>query len=42
MKAWSQNLGHEPIRTTVDDYMPVAARRGREIFNRMGASKINK
>jgi len=31
-KAWSQNLGHESIRTTVDDYMLVSPRRQREIF----------
>jgi integrase/recombinase XerD len=33
-KAWSQNLGHESIRTTVDDYMAVAPRRQRELFSK--------
>jgi len=35
-KAWSQNLGHEQLATTVTSYMPVSRERQREIFNAMG------
>jgi len=36
-KAWSLNLGHENLATTVSAYMPVNAQRQRELIRKMGA-----
>ncbi|HEX5006425.1 MAG TPA: tyrosine-type recombinase/integrase [Hyphomonadaceae bacterium] len=38
-KAWSQNLGHEHLATTVIAYMPVPAERQRELLRRMANTK---
>ena len=35
-KAWSQNLGHENLATTVNAYMPVSRERQAEIIRRLG------
>ena len=35
-KAWSQNLGHESVLTTVSAYMPVTAETQREIILKLG------
>ena len=34
-KAWSQNIGHEHLATTVSAYMPVPAERQRELLRGM-------
>jgi integrase len=36
-KAWSQNLGHEHLATTVSAYMPVPAERQRDLLRRMAS-----
>ncbi|MDW4500481.1 hypothetical protein R5H30_21005 [Sulfitobacter sp. D35] len=35
-KAWSQNLGHSNVATTVSSYMPVSADAQREIILGLG------
>ena len=35
-KAWSQNLGHDSLATTVNAYMPVSRERQAEIIRKMG------
>ena len=35
-KAWSQNLGHDSLATTVTAYMPVPAQRQRDLIRRLG------
>lgn len=35
-KAWSMNLGHENLATTISAYMPVSAQRQRELIRALG------
>ncbi|WP_299472011.1 hypothetical protein [uncultured Roseibium sp.] len=37
-KAWSQNMGHEHLATTVTAYMPVPRERQREIIRGLATS----
>lgn len=39
MKAWSMNLGHENIATTISAYMPVSRDRQRDLMRDMGDSE---
>ena len=38
MKAWSMNLGHDDLATTINAYMPVDRNRQRELIRAMGAA----
>ena len=38
-KAWSQNLGHEHLATTVSAYMPVSRERQAELLLEMGGER---
>lgn len=40
-KAWSQNMGHEQLATTVTAYMPISTERQREIMRSLGSRKQN-
>lgn len=39
-KAWSQNLGHESLATTVSAYIPVSRERQAELIGRMSAQSL--
>ena len=38
-KAWSQNLGHEHLATTISAYMPVPRERQAELLREMTAAR---
>ncbi len=40
MKAWSRNLGHEHLATTVNSYIPVTRERQRELLERMRSKRF--